>query len=88
MITDIGTMILIVGKYMVLQSNRFVEEIEHLCIESNVEYIDAVCMWCERNSLEVELVANWIKKEPTLKAKIQAEAEILNTIKRGAKLPI
>jgi hypothetical protein len=68
--------------------NNFVEEIEILCREKNIEYIDAVVMWCEKNNLEVEAAAYWIKRDPTIKMKIQAEAENLNVLKRGARLPI
>jgi hypothetical protein len=68
--------------------NNFVEEIEVLCKEKNIEYIDAVVMWCERNNLEVEVAAYWIKKDSSMKMKIKAEAENLNILKRGAKLPI
>lgn len=68
--------------------NFFVEEIETLCREKNIEYIDAVVLWCEKNNLEVETAAFWIKKDSTMKSKIQAEAETLNILKRGAKLPI
>lgn len=68
--------------------NNFVEEIEVICREKNIEYIDAVVMWCEKNNLEVETAAYWIKRDPTMKSKIQAEAENLNIIKRGARLPV
>jgi len=68
--------------------NLFVEEIEKLCIEKNIEYIDAVVIWCEKNNLEIETAAYWIKKDPTMKSKIQAEAENLKILKSGAKLPI
>lgn len=68
--------------------NNFVEEIEVICREKNIEYIDAVVMWCQRNNLEVETAAYWIKKDPTMRSKIQAEAENLNIIKRGARLPV
>jgi hypothetical protein len=53
-----------------------------------MEYIDAVVMWCERNKLEVETAAYWIRKDSTMKAKIQAEAENMNILKRGAQLPL
>ena len=66
----------------------FIEEIEKLCKDKNLEYIDAVVVWCEKNNLEIETAAYWIKKDPTMKSKIQAEAENLNIIKGGAKLPI
>jgi hypothetical protein len=66
----------------------FVEEIETLCKEKNLEYIDAVVVWCQKNNLEIETAAYWIKKDPTMKSKIQAEVENLNLLKSGAKLPI
>lgn len=68
--------------------NKFVSEIEELCRNKNIEYIDAVVMWCEKNNLEIETAAYWIKKDATIKSKIQAEAEDLNILKRGARLPI
>jgi hypothetical protein len=68
--------------------NSFVEEIEILCREKNIEYIDAIVMWCEKNNLEVETAAYWVKKDHSMRMKIQAEAENLNIIKRGARLPI
>ena len=68
--------------------NKFVSEIEELCRDKNIEYIDAVVMWCEKNNLEIETAAYWIKKDVTIKSKIQAEAEDLNILKRGARLPV
>jgi hypothetical protein len=67
---------------------NFVAEIEKLCLSKNMEYIDAVVYWCEKNKFEVEYAAALIKKDPVIKSKIEAEAENLNIIKRGAKLPI
>jgi hypothetical protein len=69
-------------------SNSFIEYIEKLCRTKNIEYIDAVVLWCEKNNLEVETAAYWIRKDPTMKSKIQAEAEVLNILKRTARLPI
>lgn len=71
-----------------MTKNNFVEEIDLLCKEKNIEYIDAIVMWCARNNLEVETAAYWIKKDPSMKLKIQAEAENLNILKKGARLPI
>jgi len=73
---------------MIQMSNTFINDIEQLCRIKNMEYIDAVVHWCESNKIEVEYVANLIKKDPTMKAKIQVEAENLNILKRGARLPI
>ena len=71
-----------------MTKNNFVEEIETICRDKNIEYIDAVVMWCEKNNLEVETAAYWIKKDASMRMKIQAEAENLNILKRGARLPI
>jgi len=71
-----------------LNNFKFVEEIEKLCSVKNIDYIDAIVLWCERNNLEVETAAAWIKKDPVMKSKIQAEAENLNVLKRGARLPL
>ena len=73
---------------MILKNNNFIEEIEKLCCDKGIEYIDAVIFWCTQNNLEVETAAFWIKKDPAMKLKIQAEAENLNILKRGARLPI
>jgi hypothetical protein len=73
---------------MIPTSNTFIEEIEKLCRTKNIEYIDAVVHWCEKNKIEVEYIAAYIKKDPVFKSKIQAEAENLNILKRGARLPI
>jgi hypothetical protein len=70
------------------KANNFIEELEELCISKNIEYIDAVVCWCEKNNLEIEYAADLIKTNPVLKSKIQTEAENLNFIKRVKRLPI
>lgn len=71
-----------------LKNSGFVEEIEKLCKDKNIEYIDAIVFWCQKNNLEIETAAYWIKKDPVMKSKVQLEAENLNILKRGARLPI
>lgn len=73
---------------MIHQNHNFIEDVEKLCRTKNVEYIDAVILWCEKNKIEVEYAAGYIKKDPVFRSKIQAEAENLNILKRGAKLPL
>ncbi|CAB4131512.1 Phage late-transcription coactivator [uncultured Caudovirales phage] len=69
-------------------ANTFNDEIEKLRRTKNLEYIDAVIYWCETNKIEVEFAAGLIKKDPVFKSKVQIEAENLNILKRGARLPI
>jgi hypothetical protein len=71
-----------------IQTNNAIEDIEKLRKVKNMDYIDAVVMWCETNKIEVEYLANIIKKDPVMKSKIQVEAENLNILKRSARLPI
>jgi Phage late-transcription coactivator len=66
----------------------FVKEVEAIASSCNIDYLEAIVIWCEKNSVEVEVVAGWIKKEPAIKARLQAEAENLNFLKKGARLPI
>lgn len=73
---------------MIQTNSTFVDDIEALCKTKNMDYIDAVVMWCENNKVEVEYMANLIKKDPVMKSKIQVEAENLNVLKRSARLPI
>jgi hypothetical protein len=72
---------------ILFDGQRFIEEIENMR-NSGIEYIDAVIHWCEKNKIEVEYVASFIKKDPVFKSKLQEEAENLNILKRGARLPL
>jgi len=73
---------------LLFDGQKFITEIEHLCTNRGIEYIDAVIHWCEKNKIEVEYVASFIKKDPVFKSKLQEEAENLNILKRGARLPL
>jgi len=70
----------------VFDYNTFNSEIEKIR-NHDVDYIDAITTWCEKNNLDIEVIANIIKKDPVLKSKLQADAENLNYLKGGAKLP-
>jgi len=71
-----------------LTANTFAAEIDKLCQDKGIEYIDAVIHWCESNKVEIEYAANLIKKDPVFKSKIQIEGEDLRILKRSARLPI
>lgn len=66
----------------------FSAAIRALCIEKQMEYIDAVVHWCELNDVEVEMAAALVQKDPVMKSLIQNEAENLNILKKTAKLPV
>jgi hypothetical protein len=64
--------------------SRFAQEIEKLVqIEENINYIDAIIIFCERNNIELESVPKLISKP--LKEKIKYEATELNFLKKTSK---
>ncbi len=64
--------------------SRFAQEIENL-VQVNVEmnYIDAIIYFCERNNIDLESVPKLISKP--LKEKIKYEAMELNFLKKTSK---
>jgi hypothetical protein len=71
-----------------LTPSKFALEIEHIVATENFNYIDAICHYCEINSLEVDSVTKLISKP--LKEKLKNDAINLNFMKRTsrARLPI
>lgn len=68
--------------------SRFSLDIEELVWQNDVSYMDAIIMFCESKGLEVELAAKLIS--PSLRTKIEIEAEGLNLIPKSntARLPV
>jgi hypothetical protein len=69
-------------------NEAFLKDIEVLKKEKEINYIDAVIEWCDNNEIEIDVIAEYIKKDIMLRSKIQFEAENLNYIKKGNRLPI
>jgi len=70
-------------------SAGFAQEIETLVqVNKDMNYIDAIIHFCDKNGIDVESVPKLIPKP--LKEKIKYEASELNFLKRSsrAKLPI
>ena len=68
---------------------RFSQDVEKLVLNnSDMNYIDAIIFFCEKNNIDVESVPKLISKP--LKEKIKYEAMELNFLKRSsrAKLPL
>ena len=71
-----------------LTPSKFALEIEKIVAEENLNYIDAICHYCEVNSLEVESVTKLISKP--LKERLKWDATRLNFMKKTsrARLPL
>jgi len=64
--------------------SRFAQEIERLVqTEENVNYIDAIIIFCEKNNIDLESVPKLISKP--LKEKIKYEAMELNFLKKTSR---
>ena len=71
-----------------LTPSKFAIEIEKIVSENNCNYIDAIVLYCEENTIEVDTITKLISKP--LKEKLKWDAIRLNFMKRNsrAKLPI
>jgi hypothetical protein len=71
-----------------LTPSKFALEIETIVASENMNYIDAICYYCEINTLDVESVTKLISKP--LKERLKHDAISLNFMKKTsrAKLPI
>jgi len=68
---------------------KFAQDIEKIVLENDdLNYIDAIVVYCEQNNIELESVPKLISKP--LKEKIKYNAMELNFLKRSsrAKLPL
>ena len=71
-----------------LTPQKFAIEIEKIVANDELNYIDAILHYCEKNNLEVESITKLISKP--LKERLKWDATRLNFMKRTsrAKLPI
>ena len=71
-----------------LTPSKFAMEIEGIVSKEGMNYIDAICYYCEVNSLEIESVTKLVSKP--LKEKLKYDAQELNFMKKTsrAKLPL
>ena len=71
-----------------LTPSKFALEIEKIVAEEQINYIDAICHYCEINGLEVDSVTKLISKP--LKERLKWDAIRLNFMKKTsqAKLPL
>ena len=71
-----------------LTPSKFALEIEKIVAMENMNYIDAICYYCEINSIDVESVTKLISKP--LKERLKWDATRLNFMKKTsrARLPL
>lgn len=67
---------------------EFAHEIEELVWLHDIDYIEAVVLYCETNKLDIEVAASLIKMNTVIKSKVQTEAESLNYLPKISRLPV
>lgn len=67
-----------------MTSVKFSQEVEKIAIEnSDINYIDAVLIYCEKNEIEIESVPKLISKP--LREKLKFDAQKLNYMKKTTR---
>ncbi|SRR6266581_5683759 len=66
----------------------FIEDIERLVKEDNLNHLDAIIHWSESKNIDLDYVATLVSKNSTLKSKLRSEAETLNHIPKSKRLQI
>ena len=71
-----------------VSKEKFASDIEALVLETKMNYIDAIVLYCEKNGIEIESVGKLISKP--LKDKVKFVATELNYLKKTTrgKLPL
>ena len=71
-----------------MSKDKFAEEIEALVKRTKMNYIDAIVLFCDENSIEMDGISKLISKP--LKEKLRYDATELNFLKKTtrAKLPL
>ena len=69
-----------------MTKQKFSQIIEETVKDKRISYMDAICWWCEKNEMEIDVAAKLLNG--VIKEKIRAEAMDLNFLEKSAKLPI
>ena len=67
-----------------LTPKKFSLEIERISSEKNINHLDSVVYYCDKNKMEIETVTKLITK--ALKQKIEADASTLKLIKSATEV--
>lgn len=72
----------------VIDPMSFYRKIDELVTKRELNYIDAISYYCERNEIDIEIAAAIIKNNHRIVSILQTEGENLNFLPRTARLPI
>lgn len=69
-------------------TENFINEIESLVKNYDLDWIDAIVHYCNKNKLEIESVASLVKSNAKIKSMVQLQAEKLNYLPKVNRLPL
>ena len=67
---------------------QIASEIDDLVDDLDCDYVEGILLYCEKNNIEIEAIADYIKKNAALRANLEKDAEKLHYIKAVTRLPI
>jgi hypothetical protein len=67
---------------------KFNSDIQSILKEKDMDYIDAILYWCDKNDVDIDLAASLVKQDANLVHQVQIDAESLNYVKKTARLTI
>jgi hypothetical protein len=65
---------------------KFQEEIERIVFTTDYNHMEAIVEYCNKTGMEIEVASSLVNNN--LKSKIQFDAQELNLLPKGARLPI
>ena len=68
--------------------NTFQTTIETWVHKKGMGYLEAIMFFCEENNVEIDAVANLIKKSDVIRTKLEAECEYNNILHKQPRLPV
>jgi uncharacterized membrane protein len=65
-------------------NNIFITDIEKIRINTDSTYLEAIMLYCTNNDIDIESIAMLIKKDLSLKDKLQKECEEIHLLKHSS----
>ena len=79
---------MMIDQLNILNPTNFYHNVEELVYMHDIPYMEAVCIFCEKNNIEIETAAEIIQANDRIKTAIQHEGEDRRWLPKTARLPI
>lgn len=72
----------------VINSAEFYDTVDFLMWEYDMNLIDAIVAYCDRQKIEIEVVIPLVKRNEHFRSRLQQDGEDLNILEKKARLPL